>query len=60
MLGNDIAPDAKVHITSINGSIHWVLEYNKGEFDVSEFPNGIYFLMIDGEEHQPIRFVKQN
>jgi len=60
VLGNDIAPDAPVHITSINGSIHEVLEYNTGEFDVSEFPNGIYFLMIEGEEYLPIRFIKQN
>ena len=38
VLGNDIASDAKVHITSMNGSIHEVLDYNTGEFDVSEFP----------------------
>jgi hypothetical protein len=60
VLGNDIASDAKVHITSMNGSIHEVLDYNTGEFDVSEFPNGIYFLMIEGEEYLPIRFIKQN
>jgi hypothetical protein len=60
VLAKDLASDAKVHITSVNGSIHEVLDYNTGEFDVSEFPHGIYFLMIEGEEYQPIRFVKQN
>lgn len=60
VLGNDIAANAKVHISNMSGSIYEVLEFNSGEFDILELPKGIYFLMIEGDEYLPIRFIKQN
>ncbi len=60
VLGSDISMDVLIHITSIDGRVHEIMEYNNGEFDISDFPNGIYFLQIEGNGYQPIRFIKQN
>lgn len=58
--GFGIEKDAKVHIVSLSGTIHHVVEFDTGNFDISDYPNGVYFLMVEGDNYEPVRFIKQN
>ncbi len=55
-----ISVDTKVHLMKITGSFQQVLEFNDGSFDISDYPSGHYVLLIEGNQYEPIRFVKGN
>ena len=54
-----ISADTKVHLVNLTGSFRDVVEFQNGSFDISEYPNGFYILMIEGNAYEPIRFIKQ-
>lgn len=60
VIAKGVSSETTVRIMSITGVVNRVVKYKTGVFDLTDYPDGVYILMIEEENYQPIRFVKRH